>query len=118
MGPNQLNDQQIASMVLSLHKSGAVCKMAACLECAVPNLRRLIQQSATNCAEQAYETWQYMNQKGYYQVPTMKDMTTNTFINAYGTAGTGMEQGASSIQQHTASVGHQEQLGNQDLMYQ
>lgn len=105
MGPNQLNDQQIASMVLGLHKSGAVCKMAACLECADPNLRRLIQQSASNCAEQAYETWQYMNQKGYYQVPTMKEMTTDTFINSYGTAATGMEQGISSIQQHTSAMG-------------
>ena len=26
-----------------------------------------------------------MNQKGYYQVPTMKEMTTNTVLNTYAT---------------------------------
>jgi spore coat protein CotF len=27
-----------------------------------------------------------MNQKGFYQVPTMKQMTTTTMINSYATA--------------------------------
>ena len=103
MAFGQLTDQDIASMLLGLHKSGAVCKMMACLECADPGLRRLIQQSAANCAEQAYETWQYMNQKGYYQVPTMKEMTTNTVLNSYSTAGQGqvMQQQMTTGTQNT-----------------
>ncbi|MDK2824580.1 MAG: hypothetical protein PWQ67_806 [Clostridia bacterium] len=85
MSPFQLKDSDIASGVLGIHKTGATFKMLASLECADPNLRRMIQQGAVNCAEQAYEIWQYMNQKGYYQVPTMKEMTTNTVVNSYTT---------------------------------
>lgn len=115
---NQLSDQAVASIILGLHKSGAVCKMMACLECAEPNLRRLIQQSAANCAEQAYEIWQYMNQKGYYQVPTMKQMTTNTFINAYGTAG--MKQGMQGMEtmQGTGNVQQNMAMGKQGMTNQ
>ena len=47
-----------------------------------------MQQGAINCAEQAYEIWQYMNEQGYYQVPTMKDVTTQTMSNIYQPAGT------------------------------
>ena len=85
MGASQLDDRDIASGMLGCHKASAVMKMMAALECADPNLRRMIQQTAVNCAEQAYEVWQYMNQKGYYQVPTMKEMTTNTVLNTYAT---------------------------------
>lgn len=84
---NQLDDHDIASGMLGCHKASAVMKMTACLECADPNLRRMIQQSANNCAEQAYEVWQFMNQSGYYQVPTMQENTTNTMLNTYGTLG-------------------------------
>jgi len=84
--PNQLDDQDIASGVLGIHKAGAAFKMMAALECADPNLRRMIQQGANNCAEQAFEVWQFMNQRGYYQVPTMKEMTTETVANSYSTA--------------------------------
>lgn len=84
--PNRLKDQDIASGMLCLHKSSALTKTMAALECADPNLRRMIQQSSTNCSEMAYEVWQYMNQNGYYQVPTMKQMTTNTMTQSYATA--------------------------------
>ncbi len=83
MNTSQLDDRDIASGILGCHKSSAVFKMIAALECADPALRRTLQQGAVNCSEQAYETWQYMNQKGYYQVPTMKEMTTQTVINGY-----------------------------------
>ena len=86
MSPYQLNDSDIASGVLGIHKVGAAFKMLATLECADPNLRHMIQQGAINCAEQAYEVWQYMNQKGFYQVPTMKEMTTNTIASSYSPA--------------------------------
>lgn len=85
--PNQMDDRDISSGMLSCHKSSALMKMIGALECASPELRRSLQQGAMNCAEQAYEVWQYMNQKGYYQVPTMKEMTTQTMMNAYQNAG-------------------------------
>jgi spore coat protein CotF len=83
--PNQLDDHDISSGMLSYHKSSAILKTMAALECADPNLRRMVQQGANNCSEMAYEVWQYMNQKGYYQVPTMKQMTTNTMTQSYTT---------------------------------
>jgi len=83
MRPDQIDDRDIASMMLSLHKAGAAQKMHAALECADPAIRRFVQQSAVNCAEQAYEVWQFMNQVGFYQVPTMKEITTNTMLQTY-----------------------------------
>lgn len=85
--PQQLSDRDIASGMLGCHKSSTVFKALAALECADPNLRRMVQQGSNNCSEMAYEVWQYMNQKGYYQVPTMKQMTTNTMTQSYNTAG-------------------------------
>jgi spore coat protein CotF len=90
--PNQLDDHDISSGMLSCHKSSAIFKTMAALECADPNLRRMVQQGSNNCAEMAYEVWQYMNQKGYYQVPTMKQMTTNTMVQSYTTANMGNMQ--------------------------
>ena len=83
---NQLDDRDVSSSMLSCHKTSDSKKMMAALECANPQLRRMMQQGAVNCAEQAYEVWQFMNQKGYYQVPTMKEETTNTVLNSYQTA--------------------------------
>ncbi|MFC5650947.1 spore coat protein [Paenibacillus solisilvae] len=84
---NQMDDRDVASGMLGSHKASATMKMIAALECANPQLRHLMQQGAVNCSEQAYEVWQYMNQKGFYQVPTMKEQTTNTVLNTYQTAG-------------------------------
>lgn len=84
--PNQLDDRDISSGMLGFLKSSAIMKTIAALECADPNLRRMVQQGSANCSEMAYEVWQYMNQKGYYQVPTMKQMTTNTMTQSYTTA--------------------------------
>ncbi|WP_066636496.1 spore coat protein [Desulfolucanica intricata] len=86
---NQLEDRDIASGMLGCHKASASLRMMASLECADPELRRMVQQGAINCSEQAYEVWNFMNQKGYYQVPTMKDMTTNTMIGTYSTSNMG-----------------------------
>ncbi|MCF8010493.1 MAG: spore coat protein [Clostridiales bacterium] len=83
---NQMEDCDIASSILQWHKSSAKHKMSAALEFANPELRGLVQQSSNNCAEQAYEVWQYMNQRGFYQLPTMNDMTTRSVMNNfYGT---------------------------------
>ncbi|AFC31523.1 coat F domain-containing protein [Paenibacillus mucilaginosus 3016] len=78
-----LNDRQILAAVLSCHKASAKNHMQACLECADPNVRRMLQQGANLCAEQAYETFLIMNQQGLYQVPTMQDHTAKTFLHAY-----------------------------------
>ncbi|MFC4766874.1 spore coat protein [Effusibacillus consociatus] len=86
MNMNQMDDRDVASGMLGCHKASACTRMVAALEFANPQLRRMVQQSAINCAEQAYEVWQYMNMRGYYQVPTMQEMTTNTMLNAYGQA--------------------------------
>lgn len=80
---NELDDRDISSGMMGCHKASAALRMAASLECADPTIRRMLQQGAVNCSEQAYEIWQYMNQKGYYQVPTMKNATTSTVIGSY-----------------------------------
>ncbi|SFI40760.1 Spore coat protein CotF [Paenibacillus sp. UNC496MF] len=80
---NRIDDRDVAFALLNLHKAGATMKIIAALECANPQLRANLQQGAVNCSEQAYEIWQYMNQAGYYQVPTMKEITTETTLNAY-----------------------------------
>ncbi|RJX40194.1 spore coat protein [Paenibacillus pinisoli] len=81
--PNQIDDKDVACALLMLHKSSASMKIIAALECANPQLRSMMQQGAVNCSEQAYEVWQYMNEAGHYQVPTMKEITTNTVLNHY-----------------------------------
>lgn len=106
MSPEELDDRDISSCLLGIHKSSSVQKMHGALECADPNLRRTLQQGAVNCSEQAYEVWQYMNQMGYYQVPTMKEMTTNTVMNSYGMAGQG-GAGAMNAQMPMRNMGQQ-----------
>ncbi len=83
--PNQLDDRDIASGMLGCLKASTICKTLGALECADPNLRRMLQQGSTNCSEMAYEVWQFMNKQGYYQVPTMKQMTTDTMTQSYTT---------------------------------
>jgi spore coat protein CotF len=78
-----LNDQQIVSAMLSMHKNSAKLHIQACLECADPNVRMMLQQGANICAEQAYEVFLLMNRQGQYQVPTMNDHTAKTFLHSY-----------------------------------
>lgn len=78
-----LPDHMIAMAVLSLHKNSAKNHMAASLECADPNVRQMLLEGAVNCAHQAYETFLFMNQNGFYQVPTMQDHTAKTFLHSY-----------------------------------
>jgi spore coat protein CotF len=79
----QIDDRDAASAVMSIHKTGASKRMMASLECANPQLRKMLIQGAVNCADQAYDVWQFMNSRGYYQVPTMQQNTTNTMMNIY-----------------------------------
>ena len=80
---NQFDDRDVASCMLSSAKCGATMRMHAALECSDPMLRSMLLQAAQNSAEMAYETWSFMNQKGYYQVPTMMEQTTQTMMNVY-----------------------------------
>lgn len=88
-----INDRDVAAAVLGCHKASASLRMHAALECADSELRRLLIQGATNCAEQAYEVFQWMNQKGYYQVPTLQVNTTQTLTALYQPAPPGLHTG-------------------------
>ena len=79
----QMNDHDVASGLLGIHKTSAVLRMRAATECVDPELREMMIQGSKNCADQAYEVWNYMNRKGYYQVPTFNQNTTQQIINHY-----------------------------------
>ncbi|MEK5324289.1 spore coat protein [Aeribacillus sp. FSL M8-0254] len=87
---NEMNDHDVASGMLGCLKASAALRMHAALECSDPELRNVVLQGAKNCAEQAYEVWQYMNQKGYYQVPVFQQNTAQAIINHYQPAGNQM----------------------------
>ncbi|MCM3703276.1 spore coat protein [Paenibacillus macerans] len=89
---DQLDDADVALALLNCHKQSAALKMKAALEMANPALRHFVQASAGRCADMAYECFQYANQKGYYQVPTLQENTTDTFVHAYGTVSPGNPQ--------------------------
>jgi hypothetical protein len=52
--------------MLSTYKSAAKLRLNAALECGNLQLRNLLVQSAANCVHQAYETWGYLNSRGFY----------------------------------------------------
>ncbi|HBV98273.1 MAG: hypothetical protein JL50_19560 [Peptococcaceae bacterium BICA1-7] len=82
---NQVHDRDIASILLGGAKATTSLRMRAALECADPQIRRMIIQSSVSSAEMAYETFCYMNERGMYQVPTMPMRTESNFIGAYQT---------------------------------
>ncbi len=111
---NELDDRDIASGMLGCSKASATLRMQAALECADPQIRQMMIQGATSCAEQAYETFQYMNQKGYYQVPTLQANTTSTMMNQYQpTQQQSMSNQQSSLNQSPQSINQQPMMGNQ-----
>ncbi len=89
LSADDMDDRDVSSGMLGCHKASACLKLRASLECAEPQIRKMILQAATNSAEQAYEVWQYMHQKGFYQIPTMKDQTTSTIMGTYTAANIG-----------------------------
>lgn len=118
--PQMLDDRDIASGMLCCTKASALLKISAALECADPQLRQIMIQGAVSCTEKAYEIFQYMNEKGYYQVPTLNPNTQQTMANTYQPAGqfAGAMQG--SMQQGTqlemkmnpsTMTGNMEQMG-------
>lgn len=88
MNMKYFNDHQIAGSVLSSHKNSSKNHMAAALECADPNVRQMMMNSAVECCNMAYEIFLYMNKKGYYQVPTLDSHTAKTMLHHYQPMGT------------------------------
>ena len=84
--PTELNDNIIAGAMLGMHKVGATSKIAAALEATNPVVRRVLQASAPNCVEMAYEISLYMNKKGEYQVPQLSTPDMMAMLNMYGQA--------------------------------
>lgn len=89
-----LTDRAVCGVVLNIHKHGAVGWITFALECADTELRSYLVNGALMCDQSAYDTFMYMNQRGYYQVPTLMQKTTDTMINSYQTnPGTVMQAG-------------------------
>lgn len=82
-----MSNQQIAHAVLSAHKNSAKNHMSAALECADPNVRQLMVNGAVACEQAAYEVFRYMNEKGWYQVPTLDNHTAKTMLHSYQPVG-------------------------------
>lgn len=80
----EIDDADVVLCIVNCHKQTASLKMKAALEMADPTLRRVIQQGANMSADMAYEGFQFANQRGYYQVPTLKDTTQNNYLQSYG----------------------------------
>ncbi|QRG69202.1 spore coat protein [Brevibacillus choshinensis] len=79
----QMDDRDVASALLGMHKNGAKLKMAAALEAGHPQIRDLLLQGSVNCAKQAYEVWGYMQQRGYYTWAAMPDETNSELLRGY-----------------------------------
>lgn len=79
------SERSICTLVLNIYKFGAIGWTTFALECTNPQLRSFLMNGANICDRMAYEIWSYMNQKGYYQVPTLQANTTNTMIQMYQT---------------------------------
>lgn len=77
------NERHMVATLLLAHKNSAKNHMAASLECADPNLRHMMVNGAVTCSNQAYEVFLFMNENGFYQVPTMNDHTAKTFLHTY-----------------------------------
>jgi hypothetical protein len=67
----RLSDVAIGTLILNTHKAGSMFGMLWANECVDPDVRSLHVMSANNCQQIAYEVWQFMNSRGYYEVPSM-----------------------------------------------
>lgn len=79
----QMYDEQICRAVLLAHKNSAKNNMAASLECADPYVRQMLMNTANTANYNAYEIFEYMNARGLYQIPTMRDHTAKTMLHTY-----------------------------------
>lgn len=91
----QLSDYSIATIALNMHKNGSAISMLRACECIDPQIRQYHATSSNICQEMAWEMFQYMNDKGYYQAPQLADHTMRTMI-----------QGIQPSQQQQALAGY------------
>ncbi len=89
---NAMDDRDVASGMMGCAKASAVLCANAALECADQNLRSMMTNCTVSAINQAYELFQYMNQKGMYQIPTLTEQTTQTIMNTYQTGSRPMFQ--------------------------
>lgn len=82
---NNMDDRDVASGMLGSAKSCTMVCTIAALECADAKIRQMVANSAVSSMNQAFELFQYMNQKGMYQVPTLAPQVSQTLMNIYQT---------------------------------
>ena len=63
------SDRAISMVVLNLHKYGAIGWTTFALECINPQLRTFFMNGASLNDRMAYDVWNFMSQRGYYQIP-------------------------------------------------
>jgi hypothetical protein len=64
------NDRIISEGALLFHKFGAEINTRAALKSSEPHIRNALTNMARNCIEMSYELYNYMSQRGWYQLPT------------------------------------------------
>jgi spore coat protein CotF len=87
-----MSDRDVATAMLCCHKNAARNSTWASLESADPNMRRALLNASANCNHQAYEVWRFMNDQGWYEVPTLNSQTQETFLQSYQPAPAGLQQ--------------------------
>ncbi len=83
----RLSDQAITQGMLLHHKCAATNSTTAALESADAELRQMMTNCAVTAINMAYETFQFMNSKGWYQVPTMDRRTMSQIGQSYQPVG-------------------------------
>lgn len=96
MNPQTLSDRTVCTIALNVHKFGAIGWTTFALECTNPQFRTYLMTGASVCDRMAYDIWAYMNQKGWYQVPTLQQNTTQTMMQSYQVP----QQGQAQNMQH------------------
>lgn len=79
----QLSDMTMATLILNSHKTGSAVGMLWAAECVDPDVRALHVMCANNCQQMAYEAFQFMNERGYYEVPAMPQSDVSRMASLY-----------------------------------
>jgi len=101
--PAQMDDRDVASAMLTCHKSGAKLKMSAALESAHPQIRNVLLQGAMNGANLAYEVWGYMQHRGYYPLISLQETAQAQLLRGYQPA---VQEQPPAMYMQTASPVH------------
>ncbi|MFJ8527612.1 spore coat protein [Bacillus sp. NPDC094106] len=77
------SDRAIAIGYLLNQKSAAFNYAGSLLECANPHLRTLLENAFLNSSRHAYDIWQYMVKRGYYQLSPAPDSEIKAIASMY-----------------------------------